>query len=69
MPSHLRWKWIVVLAVVLGCVFGIVELPKSQRTHHPTKSVLPDGPRDWLEYYRRSTYVDRLLDERQNRRV
>lgn len=30
MPSHLRWKWIVVLAVVLGCVFGIVGLPKSK---------------------------------------
>jgi len=29
MPSNLRWKLIVIAAVILSCVFGIVQLPKS----------------------------------------
>jgi len=28
-PRNLRWKWIVITIVVLGCVLGIVGLPKS----------------------------------------
>ncbi|WP_321471774.1 protein translocase subunit SecD [uncultured Paludibaculum sp.] len=29
MPSRLRWKWIVIAAVLLGCVAGIVGLPTT----------------------------------------
>ncbi|MCI0627993.1 MAG: protein translocase subunit SecD [Acidobacteria bacterium] len=29
MPRNLRWKWIVIGVVVLGCVVGIVGVPKS----------------------------------------
>lgn len=29
MPRNLRWKWIVIGVVVLGCVVGIVGFPKS----------------------------------------
>src|ERR1039457_7100443 len=29
MPKNLRSKWIVIIAVVLSCVFGIIGLPKS----------------------------------------
>ena len=30
MPKNLRWKWIVIAAVVLGCVPGITGIPKSK---------------------------------------
>ncbi len=29
MPRNLRWKWILIVVVVLGCVLGIVGVPKS----------------------------------------
>ena len=29
MPRNLRWKWIVITVLVLGCVLGIIGLPKS----------------------------------------
>jgi preprotein translocase subunit SecD len=28
-PKSLRRKWIAIAVVVLGCVFGVIELPKS----------------------------------------
>ena len=31
MPKNLRWKWIVINAVVLGCVLGITGVPKSKQ--------------------------------------
>jgi preprotein translocase subunit SecD len=31
MPKNLRWKWIVINAIVLGCVLGITGVPKSKR--------------------------------------
>jgi len=30
MSKNLRWKWIVINAIVLGCVLGITGLPKSK---------------------------------------
>jgi len=30
MPSSLRWKWIAIVAIVVGCVFGVIGLPKSK---------------------------------------
>lgn len=30
MPRSLRWKWIVVAAIVLASVFGVIQLPKSK---------------------------------------
>ena len=30
MPKKLRWKWTVIVAVVLACIFGVVELPTSK---------------------------------------
>jgi preprotein translocase subunit SecD len=29
-PRNLRWKWILIVVVVLGCVLGIVGVPKSR---------------------------------------
>ncbi|MGH9674655.1 MAG: protein translocase subunit SecD, partial [Bryobacteraceae bacterium] len=29
MPKNLRWKWILIIAVVLGCIFGVTGLPTS----------------------------------------
>ncbi len=29
MPKNLRWKWIVIVAVVAGCILGITGLPTS----------------------------------------
>lgn len=31
MPKNLRWKWIVINAIVLGCVLGITGVPKSKQ--------------------------------------
>jgi preprotein translocase subunit SecD len=31
MPPSLKWKWIVIATVVLTCVFGVVDLPKSKQ--------------------------------------
>src|SRR5215475_5198293 len=30
MPKQLRWKWIVILCVLLGCIAGIVGFPTSK---------------------------------------
>src|SRR2546426_9636935 len=30
MPNKLRWKWIVIGVVLLSCVLGVTELPKSK---------------------------------------
>ena len=29
MPNNLRWKWIAINAIVLGCVLAITGVPKS----------------------------------------
>ena len=29
MQKSLRWRWILIVVVVLACVYGIVGLPKS----------------------------------------
>lgn len=31
MPKNLRWKWTLIIAVLLGCVFGIIGLPGSHQ--------------------------------------
>ena len=29
MTRNLRWKWAFIIAVVLGCIFGVIGFPKS----------------------------------------
>jgi protein-export membrane protein SecD/preprotein translocase SecF subunit len=31
MPSKLRWKWIVIIIVLLACITGLVQFPKSKK--------------------------------------
>lgn len=30
MPKNIRWKWIIIIAVVAACIFGVTGLPKSR---------------------------------------
>ena len=31
MPSNLRWKWLLILVVVAGCIIGLTGLPTSKQ--------------------------------------